>query len=641
MQMRIDASPLTSCLLLVLLVLPAVAETDGKLLGDESDGSRAHSFHLMPLYPENEDGEKGGKITPDDETLLPFSTRWTCGECHSYGIIRKGWHFNAIDPNVVPGRAGEPWILFDARLGIQIPLSYRRWPGTFRPEQVGLTARQFTLQFGRHMPGGGPGEIETDVFEEISRQFVSGKLEINCLSCHNAHIGQNQGGMGGYAVQVVRENFRWAAAASCEFASVSGSARDMGDTYDPFMPEPPEDPKKVPPTVTYRKHAFDSENQVLFHIVRQVPSERCYYCHSDLYLGQEDAEKWSCDEDVHLTAGLTCVDCHRNGVEHDMIRGYEEESSISRNPLAATSSCRSCHEQGRLGAPVPEHPGIPPIHFEKLTCTACHSGPWPTERTHLTKTSRAHRLGTLNVNKSSEVLPHIVSAVLAKQRGMIVGYLGGAFMLGNGKIAPHKLIWPAYWGTLRGQNVTLVDLDVVKQTIGGVLAGLELPQTGDWPDLTEEHIAKGLKSLQKAGHDKPVYVTAGKVYRLDDSGNLHSEQGHPAAEPYLWPIAHPVRPAAQSLGVRRCEDCHSTDAPFFFGQVAVDSPIVSERDSAKRMVEFQDINAFYAWAFAFSFVFRPWLKVVTLGSCAILAGVLLLYALRALACIAKALVGGE
>ena len=81
------------------------------------------------------------------------------------------------------------------------------------------------------------------------------------------------------------------------------------------------------------------------------------------------------------------------------------------------------------------------------------------------------------------------------------------------------------------------------------------------------------------------------------------------------------------------------DAPFFFGDVAVDSPVVSERDDARTMVEFQYIDSFFAKAFAFSFVFRPWLKVVTLASCAILAVVLLLYGLKALVCIAKVMVG--
>jgi hypothetical protein len=140
---------------------------------------------------------------------------------------------------------------------------------------------------------------------------------------------------------------------------------------------------------------------------------------------------------------------------------------------------------------------------------------------------------------------------------------------------------------------------------------------------------------------KPVYICGGKLYRLNDSEKLGEEEGHPAAQPYLWPIAHNVRPAAQSLGIRYCTDCHATDAPFFFGEVEVDTPVEADRDSVKKMVEFQDISSCYAWAFAASFVFRPWLKVVALGSCGLLGLILLIYGLKALACVMKALAEGD
>lgn len=609
----------------------AGAEAPGKLLGDESDGSRAHPTHLIPLVAGNEEGQQGGKIYPDDEILLPFSMRWTCGGCHSYGLISKGWHFNANDPNISPGRPGQPWILSDARTGTQIPLSYRSWPGTFRPEQLGLSSREFIKLFGRHTPGGGAGELETDDPDEIMREYISGKLEINCLSCHNAEFAHNQGEN---FLQIARGNFRWASAATCEFASVSGAADDMPETYDPFMPEPPEDAKKVPPTIKYRETAFDHENKVFFNIVREVPNNRCYFCHSNLYLEAEDTEKWNTDEDIHLKAGLTCVDCHRNGIDHKIIRGYESESSFSDNHLAAVSSCEGCHLgekdsssplAGRLGAPVPEHRGIPPVHFERMTCTACHSGPWPKETTVLTKTSRAHRLGTIGVNKSHEALPHISSPVFAEH--------------GDGKIAPHKMVWPSFWGIIKDQNVTPINFEVVKQIVGQVLANEKLPASGDWPALSDENVTEALKSLKGTVEGEPVYVSGGKVYSLDDSGKLWSEE-HKAAEPYLWPIAHNVRPAAQSLGVRYCTDCHATDAPFFFGDVVVDSPAVTGRGT-KQMVEFQDVDPSYARAFAFSFVFRPMMKIVSLGSCAIIAVVLLLYALKALACVVKVLAGSD
>ncbi len=621
----------TVILICQALAWPVVADTDEKLLGDESDGSRAVSIHLIPLYPENEDGEKGFKIAGDDEILLPFSTNWTCGACHSYATIKSGWHFNAVDANVAPGRPGQPWILVDASISTQIPLSYRPWPQTFKPEQVGLTPRQFTKLFGRHTPGGGAGELESQDPDEFMREFISGKLEINCLTCHNADPEQDQTE---YAIQIARENFRWAAAASCEFADVSGSAIDMPDTYDPFMPMPLDDPKKTPPSITYRENTFDEDNWVFFDIVRKIPNERCYFCHSNLDIGDNNPERWAADEDVHLTAGLRCVDCHRNSVEHNIIRGYEAEEADSKNPLVAVSSCEGCHLgqksssnlliKGRLGAPVPEHPGIPPVHFDKLSCTACHSGPWPGEKTILTKTSRAHSLGIAGINKSPEVLPHIITVVLAKQS--------------NGKIAPHKMFWPAFWGALKDEKVTPINLEVVRKTVRRILAKQKLPRSGDWRTLTAENIIEGLNSLQKKTEGKAVYISGGKLYQIDNKGKLIAVE-HDAAKPYLWPIAHDVRPAAQSLGVRRCEDCHATDAPFFFGAVAVDSPIAAERDLSKEMIEFQDINRFYTWAFAFSFVFRPWLKVVALGCCGIIGGVILLYALRALACVVKLLTG--
>lgn len=610
---------LTGVLCWLVLALPTGADT-GKKLGDESDGSRAVPVHLIDLL-----GEEGQRIAPDDEPVLPFSTRWTCGECHDYDTISRGWHFNAADANIAPGRPGQPWIFVDAGVGTQVPLSYRRWPGTFRPEQFGITAFQFTQRFGRHMPGGGVGELDSDNPDEVMRQFVSGKLEINCLSCHNAHPGQDQSDVYGYAGQIARQNFRWAAAASCEFASVSGSAAEQSDTYDPLMSDAI--------AVKYREGTFDHKGQVLFDIVGKVPAERCYFCHSNVDLYKNGLEKWVTDEDVHLAAGLTCVDCHRNGLDHNIIRGYEGESSASRNPLAATSTCRGCHlgtglsvapGEGRLGAPRPKHAGIPPIHFDKLTCTACHSGLWPEQKTCRTKTSRAHGLGLHLVNGSDEALPHIITGVFAKQP--------------TGKIAPHKLLWPAFWGSLKGKDVTPIDLETVRQSAGEILSKEQTPRSGDWLPLTGELIRKALALLSSEGsiEGQPVYISGGTLYRLADSGAL-SEEEHVAAEPYLWPIAHNVRPAAQSLGIRRCEDCHSTDAPFFFGAVEVDSPLVSERDCVKMMVEFQDAAAFYVKAFAFSFVFRPWLKVVVLGSCAVLGVVLLLYALKALGCIVKVL----
>ncbi len=602
-KLKKGLAPTVLCIC-VVLALPTMAKEAGKLLGDESDGSLSAPVHLIGLVD-----PEGIGIMSEEEPLQPFSTKQTCGVCHSYDLISKGWHFNAVDSNVAPGRAGEPWLLTDAVTGTQIPVSYRDWRNTWRPSDVGLSSWAFTLNFGEQTPGGGAGEAESEVPEEIMRQFVSGQLEINCLICHNSHHGQDQSE---YAFQVkLLQNMRWAAAAASEIASVSGAARSQPDTFDPLMSD------KI--KTTYREGIFDHKDRVLFDIVREVPKQRCYFCHSSKHIADGGSERWTTDPDVHLTAGLTCIDCHRHGLEHHIVRGYEGETADSNNPLVETTTCYGCHlgsksaagpVAGRLGAPKPKHLGIPVIHFEKLACTTCHSGPWPGEKAFRNKTSRAHRLGTRTVNKADEALPHILYPVMAKTE--------------EGKIAPHKLIWPAFWGQLKDGQVTPIDFAVVQENVAPMLVDQEVPESGDWAGLSDEQIVEILNNLSSVVEDQsvPVYVGGGMIYQFSEAGELISTE-HQTAEPYIWPLAHGVRPASQSLGVRGCGDCHSAKSGFFYGEVPIDSAMASN-SASKTMVEFQGIDQTYLKLFNMSFIFRPVLKVVALGSSALLGFVMLL-----------------
>lgn len=622
--------------LAVILTTIGIAGTEEKL-GDITDGSRAMPIHLIPLLAEPLPDEEPDQIYPQDVPLLPFSTKQTCGACHSYDIISTGWHFNAVDPNAAPGRKGQPWIFADSATATQLPLSYRAWPGTFRPEQLGITPMGFLQLFGRQMPGGGIGEMldKTDNPDETLRLDITGKLEINCLACHNISPGQDMGSAAGYAIQIIRGNYRWAAAASCEFAYVTGSTKGLTN-YDFRAPFVSGDTKIRPPTVEYRKESFGHNDWVRFDVSRDIPKERCYFCHSNIDVRDGKTEPWKADEDVHIAAGLKCVDCHSHGLQHNITRGYASETQDSNNPLTAVSSCEGCHlgkgavtpVAGRFAAPVPKHPGIPPVHFDKLSCTACHSGPWPQATTIRTKTAMAHAIGVAGANKSGDVLPHLIFPVFAKAQ--------------DGKITPHKIFWPAYWASMTGNAVTPLNLDTVRSAATRVITKAALSKFGDWPDLTEEDIAKILALLvpNVPAEAKPVYIAGGKLYSLNDAGELTSAE-NAAAEPYMWPIAHDIRPAAQSLGVRNCQDCHLTDSPFLFGLVAIDSPLKSVAGTGVEMVRFEDLPRFYTKAFAWSFMFRPWLKVVAVLSSVVIAGVLLLYALKALGFVAKVVIGKD
>jgi len=592
----------------------------------EPDGSRTPAVHLIPLYD-----EEGQKIIPGSGPERPVSFRLTCGDCHSYETIRTGWHFST---NQAPGRPGEPWVLIDEKTSTQLPVSARGWPGTWRPEDVGLTEWGLAKRFGRHSAGG-VGEDRADEPDLEARWQVSGPIEVNCLACHNLAREQN---MSEWAVQLARENFKWAATAASGLGVVYGMASRLPPTYDFYNGPDPDNTWLLPPQVYYDTSRFDRKSCVLLDLARRVPNSRCYSCHSTFYEGTERVDT---DEDVHVAAGMVCTDCHRNRLDHQIVRGYENEDAGQEANPAGALSCRSCHAAGRMGAPVPAHKGMPAVHLDTISCTACHAGPWPGERPGRVRTSRANRLGIHGKACWATDLPYIASPVFLKAAA--------------GVIEPHNVLWPAFWGVLRDEAVSPLPLDVVRPVVDAYFASFEPPESsdvqhpGDEPAIpapeaaepvpTEEtpenaRMAKAhsriaetdipliLASLAASGDvdGVPVYVAGGRLHKLDSGKLVHSE--HPAAQPYSWALGHDVRSAAQSLGAGGCGDCHSDGAGFFFGVVTPDAPIRLEATPSRPMYALQgyDRNLIEAWDTSI------WLrKAYLIGGC--IVGVVLALAL--------------
>jgi hypothetical protein len=417
-------------------------------------------------------------------------------------------------------------------------------------------------------------------------------------------------------------------------ATVKGTAANVPDNYDIYQGVVPDEPRTVPPTVYYDESEFNVDGKVFFDVGIDVPNERCYYCHSNDDLDVLEPEEFAPDEDVHMEAGMQCVDCHREGQTHQTTRAYPGEAETYDRPAVNESTCEGCHYgsedtdvpyAGRLAAPIPKHKGIPPVHFESMTCTSCHSGPWPTEEAHRFKTSRSHGLGLHGVNKKYEALPHIQAPVFVKRA--------------NGKIGPNKLMWPSYWAYKSGDEFMPISPDTIKSIALEIIAN-DTVATDGWPNLTPEDMAGvlGLLTEYPGAKGTPVYVGGGKVYQLNELGAVDSEK-HEIAKPYSWPMAHDVRPAAQSLGVKSCTECHSQTSGFYFGKVSTDVPVAFEEDEYLRMTEFQDLDMIYSRVFAFSFLFRPGLKIVLFGACIVIAGVVLLYGFLGLARLMKSATG--
>ncbi len=595
-------------------------------LGDEGDGNRSVPVHWINLFDQD-----SVLVRPGDTVPMPFSTKNTCQqECHDYARIEVGWHFNAWNPDVPAGRRGEPWVLADPVTATQAPVSHRDWERIFRPEVFGLTPFYFTETFGRHGLGGGISENDsTEDVDTFMRWRVSGKAEINCLACHDGEFGHDQAE---YHRQMQFQNFRWAAAATSAFAIVTGAARNMPINYDVYSGVVHDIQNARAPKVEYDKSRFDSQGKIFFDIRRNVQNERCYFCHSSKYTGGEVWDRWHVDEDVHLSAGLTCVDCHRNGLDHMITRGYEWEAEVRNDPEVSTLTCRGCHmrEQeddypanGRLGAPYPEHRGLPTIHFDKLSCTACHSGPVPDTDIGRVKLSRTHALGTHGVKKGDNVVPYIYSPVMALDE--------------DGKIAPQRLMWPSFWAFENEGELTPIEPKKFQRMVLNVVQTDSLTDSlkiasmiaGNWANFSEAQTVQILDSLKilfpEAG--VPVYVGGGKIFKAEN-GEIIASSGNPAAAPYMWAFAHDVRPAEQSLGIRRCEDCHATDAPFTFATVKAEIPFSFSTGEEIDIVSLQGMDSIYPRVFAFTFLFRPFFKILIIACCVIILFVLLYGSVR-------------
>jgi hypothetical protein len=616
-------------------VLGQDAENESEL----KTGSRAPYVHRLTLYDET-----GAAIDPNDERAGPYSPRMTCGKCHPCGQIAGGWHFNAERSGLAAGRPGEAWLLLDPLSGTQLPLSGRGWQGTFKPADEGLTSWQFVKRFGAHTPGGcygAPDEAELRVAPEKARWAVSGPLEIDCMFCHSA---DQQHDPAEAAVQIDAENLKWAPTVTLGLAAIRGEARKAPDDWDPALPPNPDHPEQAGPRIVWNKSRFDADDRVLFNIVRRPPNERCYFCHSVEEVGPKAPEPERTCRDVHLTAGLLCVDCHRNGMDHMIARGYATEAADRSDAGLAAFSCAGCHlgvenasdpelaHGGRYAAPHPEHRGLPAVHLEKLTCTTCHSGPWPTGDAHRFQTSLAHGLGLATRERGADTPPNLVGPVFAHQP--------------DGKLAPQRLVWPAYWAQLTAERVEPYQVDVVQKAVKRAVPQRAKLRTEKLAALTDEQISAVLEQLAKtdAAHT-PAYIRDGILYRRGSSGELQKSAYQPPPEededdaprqpddpvqraiaPYRWSFAHDVRPSAQALGAGGCTDCHASGAPLYYGSIAA-AGVPSGPRAVQTMYRFRGEDAAEVQAWAMGFVFRPFFKWFGFICAAVVAFLLLRVAL--------------
>ena len=353
----------------LILVAAAAGVLAAAVAGDFNGGRTVPVHRFAPIDRE------GDVVSVRSRLPAAMSQEKTCGQCHDVGKMKGGSHFRDGGTNDVSNTVNrEPWFLCSTNgAGCRV---------VSLQERGGLTAWEWVKTFGYAFPGGGlassPWAME-EAAGERQRWFVTGPLEMNCLACHS----QDDYDVSEWAKQTLRENWSGAALAAAGYARVEGMNARLDAAWDPYVAENPDDHLfKVPEKIVYDPARFDDKGRCAFR-VGKPRNENCLACHAVAEVG---APSHTIAGDVHLQRGMRCIDCHQNGMDHRI----------------ETKSCASCHIERNGAGPKPTHVGFPLVHFEKLSCTVCHSGvgracgthdPASCSAPYQVRTMRANRIG--------------------------------------------------------------------------------------------------------------------------------------------------------------------------------------------------------------------------------------------------------
>jgi hypothetical protein len=316
---------------------------------------------------------------------------------------------------------------------------------------------------------------------------------------------------------------------------------------------------------------------------------------------------------------------------------------------------------------------MPTLHFDLLSCTACHSGPAPSNQATLVQTAMAHKLGLPRHHTADAAAPTIQQPVFLRDEK-------------TGKLAPYRVLYASYWGRLAadGSVAPLLPEQVLAAGVDAILGRKADPKKFEpLAPLSEEQIAQVLEKLAAAPpptikpadvitarsapttapaagpatmstatttgtataaaaatqpstspsppawtSGEPVFITGMKAYKRGAGGKLETFF-HIAASPYAWPLAHDVRPAQQSLGARGCVECHAAGAPIFDGVVQV-ATLAAGPAETKTMHQGRMDSMGALRAFAATYPLRWPLIVIGYASAAVVLLVLMKQAMRAM-----------
>jgi hypothetical protein len=548
----------------------------------------------------------------------PYSPKHTCGTkgCHDYNKITEGFHFTQGKGEKVPELFAKRynWVSSPGNYGgtwcSPAPL-YRQLASkkNDNARMIDMTSFDFvTATCGNCHPGGGPLEydregnrydeymkkqgmksedengLDGDYFK--ARWIDTGVIEADCLLCHMPEYNFKERNK-----QLSNLNFKWAATAGSGFAKVEGSVKD-----------------KKPVKINYDKEKFDEEGRVVVHIAPEPRSETCLQCHR-----KPDWKKrgtsFSPRTDVHMAAGLRCVDCHTAGSKavDERIRGKEvhqfgkgdDPSGWVRNDLDNTMrTCESCHIKGWRNAPKASHAWLPPLHMEKLSCQACHI-PSRAVKSALVQASDVY-------NPAPRITPppkhiwtfydqemnfwnHYGELDLFTAMDQPTDVTRPTLFRYKGKIYPGNRVHSSWVGFEEDDKNGLNQL--LMKDFFQMCMQHQADSTKNYPELSlikddnndgvievnrPEEIDALLASVKNyllntgfpLEGKRLVWVSGNRAYYSSkENRGLPHEEYEATAYASVYKFSHDIAPAKAALGAGGCIDCHRSGSPFFEGKV--------------------------------------------------------------------------
>jgi len=548
----------------------------------------------------------------------PYSPKQTCGKCHDYGKITEGYHFQQGADESLPAELAErcQWVSTPGNYGgawcspgpLYRYLSPKR---NSTARTMDMTSFSFiTAGCAACHPGGGPMEFDRDgkrydrwMSDPASgfapggdnnldgdyykaRWSETGVLEADCMICHMPEYDFSARGK-----QLDELNLRWAATAGAGFGKVVGSTASGNHV-----------------TARYDSSRFNEDGTASPHIVREPRDNSCLACHAKPGWKKRGAN-FRDRTDVHVAAGLKCVDCHPSGSHADDVRikGKElhqlgkgdDPGGYVREDLDNTHrDCTYCHLTGYLNAPVARHDWLPPLHLEKISCQTCHiperavkaalvqasdvfnpGAKIPTAGKHLwtfygPDAEYWNHYGELEMMGYDDKPTDRYRPVLARYKGKIYPVnrvhtawpgieIDGKPGLTQPKMGDIYTMWsqhledPTRWSEL--SKITDDNGDGVIEV--------------NRPEEIDALIRTGTAYLRETGYPldsrRVVWVYNDRVY--SSGADYRQLPKHDfEASPYgnVHKYSHDVFPAKAALGARNgCLDCHFTGSPVLFAPV--------------------------------------------------------------------------